>query len=76
MGHPSALWPHGHERIVDGCTEARRCRHSSTAQYPSRLLFVLDLAGNKDVVFRLGWHVLRNRDDDSRDSSVEERDEK
>ncbi len=36
----------------------------------------LDLAGNKDVVFRLGWHVLRNRDDDSRDSSVEERDEK
>jgi len=36
----------------------------------------LDLAGNKDVGFRLGWHVLRNRDDDSRDNSVEERDEK
>ncbi len=36
----------------------------------------LDLAGNKDVVFRLGWHVLKNRDDDSRDSSLEERDEK
>ena len=36
----------------------------------------LDLTGNKDVVFRLGWHVLRNRDDNSRDSSVKERDEK
>ena len=36
----------------------------------------LDLAGNKDVVFRLGWYVLRNRDDDSRDTSVKGRDEK
>lgn len=35
----------------------------------------LDLAANKDVVFRLGWHVLRNRDYDSRDCSTEERDE-
>lgn len=36
----------------------------------------LDVAGNKDVVFRLGWHVLKNRDDDNRDCSLEERDEK
>ncbi|KAL9126370.1 MAG: hypothetical protein Q9217_004572 [Psora testacea] len=36
----------------------------------------LDLAQNKDVVFRLGWHVLRNRDYDGRNWSVEERDEK
>ena len=36
----------------------------------------LDLAGNKDVVFRLGWHVLKNRDDDSIDCSLEERNDK
>ena len=36
----------------------------------------LDLAQNNDVVFRLGWHVLRNRDYDGREWSVEERDEK
>ncbi len=36
----------------------------------------LDLARNKDVVFRLGWHVLKNRDYDSRECSVDERDEK
>jgi len=36
----------------------------------------LDLAGNKDIVFRLGWHALRNRDDEERDCSLEERDEK
>ncbi|MCJ1467777.1 hypothetical protein MMC07_006402 [Pseudocyphellaria aurata] len=35
----------------------------------------LDLAGNKDVVFRLGWHVLKNRDIESRECSTEERDE-
>lgn len=35
----------------------------------------LDLAGNKDVVFRLGWHVLKNRDYENRECSVEERDE-
>ena len=34
------------------------------------------LATNKDVVFRLGWHVLRNRDFDTRDCSVAERDER
>ena len=34
----------------------------------------VDLAGNKDVVFRLGWHVLKNRDDDNRECSIEERD--
>jgi len=32
-----------------------------------------DLAKNEDVAFRLGWHVLRNRDSDTRDHSVEER---
>lgn len=36
----------------------------------------LDLAGNKDVMFRLGWHVLKNRDDDSIDCSLEERNDK
>lgn len=36
----------------------------------------LDLARNEDVVFRLGWHLLRNRDFDSRESSVEEHDER
>jgi hypothetical protein len=35
----------------------------------------VELAENKDVNFRLGWHVLRNRDYDSRDSSAEERDQ-
>jgi len=35
----------------------------------------LDLARNEDVSFRLGWHVLRNRDYTNRDCSVEERDE-
>ncbi|KAI6081332.1 P-loop containing nucleoside triphosphate hydrolase protein [Hypoxylon rubiginosum] len=33
-----------------------------------------DLAQNKDVKFRLGWHVMRNRDFKSRNASNEERD--
>jgi len=36
----------------------------------------LNLARNKDVVFRLDWHVLKNRDDNSRDNSIEKRDKK
>ncbi|KAI9798761.1 MAG: hypothetical protein M1833_004591 [Piccolia ochrophora] len=36
-------------------------------------LFV-NLASNKDVEFRLGWHVLKNRDYEARNSSSEERD--
>ena len=36
--------------------------------------FYLELAQNKDVKFRLGWHVLRNRDYSSRNTSAEERD--
>ena len=35
----------------------------------------LNLAKNEDVVFRLGWHVLRNRDYTERECSNEERDE-
>ena len=35
----------------------------------------LHLAMNKDVIFRLGWHTLRNRDFHNRDYSIEERDE-
>jgi GTP-binding protein EngB required for normal cell division len=35
----------------------------------------LKLAQNKDVVFRLGWHVLKNRDYEMRDASSAERDE-
>ena len=31
---------------------------------------------NNDVVFRLGWHVLKNRDFDSRECPIEERDER
>lgn len=34
----------------------------------------INLALNEDVEFRLGWHVLRNRDYRSRDSTTEERD--
>ncbi|KAI0146647.1 P-loop containing nucleoside triphosphate hydrolase protein [Pestalotiopsis sp. NC0098] len=34
----------------------------------------LELAQNRDVHFRLGWHVLRNRDFKSRDTTNEERD--
>jgi hypothetical protein len=34
----------------------------------------LELAQNKDVKFRLGWHVLRNRDYASKDSTTEDRD--
>ena len=33
------------------------------------------LAKNEDVVFRLGWHVLKNRDYNNRDCSTKERDE-
>ncbi|KAK2846368.1 hypothetical protein FQN49_005790 [Arthroderma sp. PD_2] len=33
----------------------------------------IDLAQNKDVKFRLGWHVLRNRDFSTRASSTAER---
>ncbi|KAI1770234.1 P-loop containing nucleoside triphosphate hydrolase protein [Hypoxylon cercidicola] len=33
-----------------------------------------DLAQNKDVKFRLGWHVMRNRDFKSRNATNEERD--
>ena len=35
----------------------------------------VELARNKDVNFRLGWHVLRNRGYDMRDCTAEERDE-
>lgn len=35
----------------------------------------VELAENKDVNFRLGWHVLRNRDYDTRHSTAEERDQ-
>lgn len=34
-----------------------------------------DLAKNENVSFRLGWHVLRNRDFDTKDHSAEERDQ-
>jgi hypothetical protein len=34
----------------------------------------LKLAQNKDVVFRLGWHVLKNRNYEMRDASSAERD--
>ncbi|KAL5115144.1 hypothetical protein ACEQ8H_006980 [Pleosporales sp. CAS-2024a] len=37
--------------------------------------FYLEMAQNKDVKFRLGWHVLRNRDYAARDTSADERDE-
>lgn len=33
-----------------------------------------NLAQNRDVEFRLGWHVLRNRDYESRNASMEARD--
>jgi hypothetical protein len=36
-------------------------------------LFVT-LANNENIKFRLGWHVLKNRDYDHRDCSAEERD--
>lgn len=35
----------------------------------------LDLAKNEDVIFHLGWHVLKNRDYTSRECSLEERNE-
>jgi GTPase SAR1 family protein len=35
----------------------------------------LVLAKNEDVYFRLGWHVLRNRDFDTRTVSADQRDE-
>lgn len=34
----------------------------------------IHLALNKDIVFKLGWHVLRNRTYEERDCSLEERD--
>jgi GTP-binding protein EngB required for normal cell division len=36
--------------------------------------FFVELAQNKDVQFRLGWHVLRNRSYAMRDASASERD--
>ncbi|KJK73320.1 hypothetical protein H634G_11536 [Metarhizium anisopliae BRIP 53293] len=33
------------------------------------------LAENKDVAFRLGWHILKNRDYKMRDATSTERDE-
>lgn len=38
-------------------------------------LAYLNLAQNLDVAFRLGWHVLKNRSYETRDSSSAERDE-
>ena len=35
----------------------------------------VDLAANKDVQLKLGWHLLRNRDYDSRDCTSDERDD-
>jgi GTP-binding protein EngB required for normal cell division len=35
--------------------------------------FYIELAQNKDVKFRLGWHVLRNRDYSMRNCSLQER---
>lgn len=35
----------------------------------------IELAMNRDVQFRLGWHVLKNRDYDTRDCSAQERDD-
>ncbi|KAL8726147.1 MAG: hypothetical protein Q9166_006904 [cf. Caloplaca sp. 2 TL-2023] len=35
----------------------------------------LSLVKNEDVVFRLGWHVLRNRDFNMRDYSTQDRDQ-
>jgi GTP-binding protein EngB required for normal cell division len=35
--------------------------------------FYIELAQNKEVKFKLGWHVLRNRDYTSRHSSLHER---
>jgi GTP-binding protein EngB required for normal cell division len=35
--------------------------------------FYIELAQNKDVKFRLGWHVLRNRDYSARNSSAQDR---
>jgi GTPase SAR1 family protein len=35
----------------------------------------VNLAKNEDVTFRLGWHILKNRDYAKRDCSTEERDE-
>ncbi|KAE8453918.1 hypothetical protein EG329_007694 [Mollisiaceae sp. DMI_Dod_QoI] len=40
---------------------------------PSQKNFI-DLANNEDIFFRLGWHVLKNRSYEERDSSNEERD--
>jgi GTP-binding protein EngB required for normal cell division len=35
--------------------------------------FYMELAQNREVKFRLGWHVLRNRDYTTRNSSLQER---
>ncbi|KAI0107148.1 P-loop containing nucleoside triphosphate hydrolase protein [Nemania sp. FL0031] len=35
--------------------------------------YYVELAQNRDVVFRLGWHVLRNRSYTTRNASTEER---
>ncbi|KAK2760304.1 hypothetical protein FQN54_002372 [Arachnomyces sp. PD_36] len=35
----------------------------------------VDLAKNEDVSFRLGWHVLKNRDYDTKDTTSAQRDE-
>jgi hypothetical protein len=35
----------------------------------------VNLAKNEDVTFRLGWHIVKNRDYDKRNCSAQERDE-
>jgi GTPase SAR1 family protein len=37
--------------------------------------FFVDIAKNKNVKFKLGWHVLKNRDYDTRNCTSKERDE-
>ena len=36
----------------------------------------VSIARNEDAIFRLGWHVLRNRDYETRDCSLKERNER
>lgn len=66
--HARVLDPHG-VRTLGLITKPDTLDYGSDSER-----FYMELAQNKDVRFRLGWHVLRNRNFAEREASTVERD--
>jgi hypothetical protein len=65
-----------HARAVDLKGTGTMClitKPDTLDEGPDSEKFFAELAQNKDVEFRLGWHVLCNRHYDMRDASTDER---